>query len=485
MKIEYMREMKRSYMTVKMEDGEIAESYETGMLAKNQIPGLLKMKIKYTDGSPVYCYDITSRQPVSRLFESQSADEKQVRSFFHQLYETLDRMEAYLLGDGGILLDPDLIYVDPEGFKTGFCVIPGRKEDFNSQLSLFIQYLMKHIDHKDRECVVLTYGLYQACMKDNYSLEDMMGILAEKMPGEMTGKVPGQPAGEETVKNNDIRMIKTEDTSRNFRERNEMTREWTRETKDDDLGSLEGSDIPETGVSFGESSSFRLIKKLFLLLLFMAVTAGGTWFLYGMDVLTEFWVYGAAAGGILAVIIILSHFILEKMGKNKKLKAAEPEMEDPWRVFYEEPEEQEPAEGIYSPRGPGDGARQRPVLAAKAPDRVETVREEEEFQTMLLTPKEEPDHVLVSAKPENGDISVGYVPFVIGKHAGLADHILDKPTVSRFHVRIMEKDGDYFLTDLNSTNGTKVNGRLLAANEEIILKEGDEVQIAEEKYFWK
>ena len=57
--------------------------------------------------------------------------------------------------------------------------------------------------------------------------------------------------------------------------------------------------------------------------------------------------------------------------------------------------------------------------------------------------------------------------------------------MSRFHVRIMEKGGDYFLTDLNSTNGTKVNGKLLAANEEILLKEGDEVQIAEEKYFWK
>ena len=50
MKIEYMREMKRSYMTVKMEDWEIAESYERGMLSRNQIPGLLKMKIKYTDG---------------------------------------------------------------------------------------------------------------------------------------------------------------------------------------------------------------------------------------------------------------------------------------------------------------------------------------------------------------------------------------------------------------------------------------------------
>ena len=118
MRIEYIREMKRSYMTVTGEGaGERAgESYETGMLAKNQISGLLKMKIKYMDGVPVYCYDITSRQPVSRLFESRPAGENQVRSFFLQLYETLDRMEAYLLGDGGILLDPELIYADPETF---------------------------------------------------------------------------------------------------------------------------------------------------------------------------------------------------------------------------------------------------------------------------------------------------------------------------------------------------------------------------------
>ena len=178
MRIEYIREMKRSYMTVTGEG--VGESYETGMLAKNQISGLLKMKIKYMDGVPVYCYDITSRQPVSRLFESRPAGENQVRSFFLQLYETLDRMEAYLLGDGGILLDPELIYADPETFQMGFCVVPGRKEDFSSQLSLFLQYLMKNIDHRDRECVVLTYGLYQTSMKYNYGMEDMMALLSKE-----------------------------------------------------------------------------------------------------------------------------------------------------------------------------------------------------------------------------------------------------------------------------------------------------------------
>lgn len=123
----------------------------------------------------------------------------------------------------GSLLDPDLVYVDPEEFKTGFCVIPGRKEDFNSQLLLFIQYLMKHIDHKDRECVVLTYGLYQTCMKENYSLEDMMSILAEKMPEKRSDLVQE----EETVRN--FRITKGEETDRNFRdfrENSEDIREW-------------------------------------------------------------------------------------------------------------------------------------------------------------------------------------------------------------------------------------------------------------------
>ena len=39
---------------------------------------------------------------------------------------------------------------------------------------------MKNIDHRDRECVVLTYGLYQTSMKDNYGMEDMMALLSKE-----------------------------------------------------------------------------------------------------------------------------------------------------------------------------------------------------------------------------------------------------------------------------------------------------------------
>ena len=86
------------------------------------------------------------RQPVSRLFESQPADEGAGKQLFPPSFnETLDRMEAYLLGDGGIPSGSGALCYGPGRIQNRtFMLIPGGKEEFNSQL-LFIQYLMKHL----------------------------------------------------------------------------------------------------------------------------------------------------------------------------------------------------------------------------------------------------------------------------------------------------------------------------------------------------
>ena len=69
--VNYIREMKGNYMTVQFPEA-AAEGYEGHMLESNHIPGLLKVKVKYEDGNLIYCYDITSRQPLSRLLESRA-----------------------------------------------------------------------------------------------------------------------------------------------------------------------------------------------------------------------------------------------------------------------------------------------------------------------------------------------------------------------------------------------------------------------------
>ena len=58
------------------------------------------------------------------------------------------------------------------------------------------------------------------------------------------------------------------------------------------------------------------------------------------------------------------------------------------------------------------------------------------------------------------------------------DYVLNYPTVSRLHLRVDKKEKVYIFTDMNSTNGTTVNGYKMEANETVSVKEGDTVQIA-------
>lgn len=58
------------------------------------------------------------------------------------------------------------------------------------------------------------------------------------------------------------------------------------------------------------------------------------------------------------------------------------------------------------------------------------------------------------------------------------DYVLNGEAISRIHAKIEKEENDYYISDLNSTNGTYVNGRLLETNETVLLNTGDEIFIA-------
>ena len=148
MEISYRREAKRNYLVAGM--AENTAGYEARMLAHNEIRGLLRMYITYQDGQPSYCYDITSRQPLSRLLETRFITRDEICQLLIQIHTALSGMEEYLLDAGGVLLEPEYIYVEPELFQTGLCLVPGVHGNFQEKLSRLLQYILKRINHKDR-----------------------------------------------------------------------------------------------------------------------------------------------------------------------------------------------------------------------------------------------------------------------------------------------------------------------------------------------
>ena len=54
--------------------------------------------------------------------------------------------------------------------------------------------------------------------------------------------------------------------------------------------------------------------------------------------------------------------------------------------------------------------------------------------------------------------------------------MIEDASISRLHASIKEHGNAVFLQDLDSTNGTFVNGRRLASREEVVIKRNDEIQ---------
>ena len=90
---------------------------------------------------------------------------------------------------------------------------------------------------------------------------------------------------------------------------------------------------------------------------------------------------------------------------------------------------------------------------------------------------------LVSREP--GELPTVYLErelTVIGKLEQASDVVISLPTVNRVHARIRKTGENYYLADLNSRNGTSVNGRMLGAEEEYFLQDEDQVDFAQARY---
>lgn len=474
MEVSYHREMKKNYLMIEA-DEEGMQAFEAKMLVGNAIEGLLKFRIRRTDDHCQFCYEITSRQPLGRLLETKLINAVQLRALLLGIAQTLIRMEDYLLSEHQILLDPDYIYIDPESFQPGLCLLPGKNGSFPDEFSEFLQFLLGKADHQDKDAVVLIYGLYRESLKENYGLDNLLRWLMRD-----EGK-----AGEGPEK-----LLEEKEMSPGPEKRQEAEAE---------------SETDEAVIQGNVWSLKTIVLRIVECLLLIPVFLSAIWLWKGSDALPYLtgdgiWltVGAVAAEGIGCVLVIGSGIAIRRKNqesenhqhrKRDKIRRQmerqqQRQREKPsWEMIFAEDDGEreisEDATGHYTESAYKSDANEKSERNEKSePGRSQN--ESDDCHTVLLWERNKKENVRRMACLDHPELTaqMSYYPFLIGKQESLADFAIPDDTVSRLHVRIDQKDGGYTLTDLNSTNGTTVNNRKLEANEMVPLQVGDLVDIA-------
>ena len=460
---EYKRDMSHNYLILHGENPVDTSSYQVRMLTGNAVPSILKCRIQGLDGKFLLYYDITSRQSLASFYEQKKLQTSDLRIIFGEFVKIMEEMGEFLMNPDYLLLSPEYMYLDVEKQKMYFCCLPGEPKMISEQFREMTEYFLPKLNHEDSAAVTMGYGIYRKALETGIQLEMLREFIYQNRAEIPDGREKAKAPTEE-IPQQELRL---EEKQMDFAEE-------PKEDKDKKtVKTVNGKFLWIGGCSVGV-----------LILLGIAV-AGYLGYIPGLPIEAVLgaavFLLGAAAMGI---------WFYEKK-KKKQDETAE------WRKKVRK-ELADKAERAEEFSGEHENGRQEmkkylneeissqrgPVGFRKAFSTGNEIQEEDYGETTVLSAgKVRGPSSLVSREPgEFATIFLEQELTVIGKLENAADAVIPRATVSRVHARIRKVEEEYFLADLNSRNGTSVNGRMLKSNEEYQLQDEDEVDFAEARY---
>lgn len=450
MRTDYKRDMNHSYMVLQGIGQVDTSSYQIRMLAGNVIPKLLKCRLQGMDGKTIFSYEITSRQPLASLFENKKLNIEDLQLVFGGFVQVMEEMAEFLLNPENLVISPEHMYADVEKKELYFCYLPGYDHEVREQFQTLTEYVLPKLNHEDAKAVMLGYGVYRRALEESFHLENIKeelyrvrGESAEKViPIKNQGKIPEEPASENIFAEEELPVMEDNLWKANPQE----------DTKKKDEKTIGMKKITGCAVA--------------------AILALGLVFLKAFGYLP--WLTMEAMVG--AGLVLLGGGTLIYFGYSKRKKK-----DNLVRT---------------GEREKGSFIKAAPVGRTEVQEMEKLIKGQEERKEIIPEePKEFGETVVLSANIERGPASlVSREPgelatiylkdeiTVVGKLETAADAVIPLPTVSRVHAKIRKRENDYFLCDLNSRNGTSVNGRMLKNEEEYLLQDEDEVDFAQARY---
>ena len=472
-KATYYNDSMHSYMVIPCPAEAETEGYQYRMLEMNRIGGLLSCGIRYIDGERFLYYDITGKQSMQGLYEGRKIPGTELFGLLADMERVSLSLAGYLLDEQHLVLTKEQIFYDFSSGNYSFTYYPGEV----TEPGIF-RFLADGIDGADKQAAAAAYRLMSAAGSDRQALRE--AVRRESAQNDMPDPYEAQEERPFTVQE-ERPSAEREEESVSGREREEEEPESRRKDRrparvrnartDKRLRSESpyiketSEDLPaEEGEEKEQSFGKKQILLRILLIVILLAGAGGLiavpFILYVSDREIRLCVAGAIL--LLAAVGFLIAELILKLRKNRRKRR----------------EDDRNKELVYSVSDEKD----MPQFGADA--KKDYRLREDADNTVRFSGSETTGRLY--GRERGNRIDLRTLPVTIGKSPAYADVILADPSISRVHARIYRgEEGGIEIRDLNSTNGTYINGVKLGPNEKSRVQRGDEVRFGSVEYEYR
>jgi len=438
----YFKDLKHSYMIVSCSDVSEDElgGYRLKIVENGRIKKLLPVSLRKIDLEQLLYYEVSSMISLEDRFSSKGMGVDELKTFLTDMKEMLEGLSEYLLGEEGILFDPENIYVNLSTGEYRFMYYPfnGEKREFGE----FTEKLLDLTDHDDDQAIEIVYNLCELSKED--------GILLPQLIDEALKMTLGN---EEHDTGNDVFF----------------------EESDEDDYELEEEDDDEDKAYYGHKKinedKRKEAKRKFIFAFLFAAVAVAIIYIRINFVLSE-------TENLLSVGVILLSVVTGVVAVFTgflDIKKAVSEYSEGRGLPDDDQEEEDYYDDIPSYKDI-ETAYKKPLMITSSEKKSSVPCASEE--TTFLAEEDTGEMTLYSRNAEKTfRIPLDKLPITIGKLEGYVDTVIKDMSISRIHCRFSKEGEKIVVSDLGSTNGTYKNGLKLAAKVKVPIEEGDEIKI--------
>lgn len=510
--LNYENQGTNTYLVYEIRDTDVVDSMSLGMLTNNRISGLAQTIFTQMDNSKYIKFNVSAKVSVAQFFMG-SVNKKRLLGVFKGIADAILASEDYMLDVNNMLLDLDYIFTDVSSCETILLCLPVAGED-NSVCDMknFFRNIMFSTQFDQTEnCDYVARLINYLNSTPTFSMADFRELVVSLLNGESGQVVEKQPtpqAPQVTVQQAQAQPEVVQKVAPQVQEQKPIVSqpqaapqkpvvEQPKVEIPTPQYSVRMSSLPEGGEKKAEP---------------VAPVA-------------------AEPEQQMTMIGLLRNFSKENMALYKAQKEAQKAAPKPEKTK----DKKEKAKAVAPTANPGFAIPgQAPAAAAPVnvpPKQAAVTPQQPKVEPVTSTPQSvastpittgytgstapqtrpmnfgettvlgggnfgettvlnampqqtvQPiQPVLIRAK-NNEKINLNKPIFRIGKERSFVDYFIgDNTAISRCHANVIEREGEYYVVDTNSTNHTFVNGKMINSNEEVKISDGDKIRLANEDF---